>query len=81
VLKGPFGSFILFETGFTIHDGAALEQTIWRQASLSDKPYGRRNLLLYFEHVDVAAAFESIEYDSGNPKDDLPRRGKKRAVS
>lgn len=23
------GSFVLFETGFAIHDGAALEQTVW----------------------------------------------------
>lgn len=55
-----FGSFVLFETGFAIHDGAALEQTVWRQASVSEEPYGRRNMLLYFEHDDVDAAFESI---------------------
>ena len=24
-----FGTFVLFETGFAIHDGRALEQTVW----------------------------------------------------
>lgn len=54
------GSFVLFETGFAIHDGSALEQTVWGKASETSEPYGRRNLLLYFEHDDVDAAFESI---------------------
>ncbi|MUZ65018.1 VOC family protein [Agrobacterium vitis] len=54
------GSFVLFETGFAIHDGSALEQTIWGKRSETSEPYGRRNLLLYFEHDDVDAAFESI---------------------
>ncbi len=54
------GNFVLFETGFAIHDGAALEQTVWGQQSAMTGPYGRRNLLLYFEHDDVDAAFESI---------------------
>jgi catechol 2,3-dioxygenase-like lactoylglutathione lyase family enzyme len=55
-----FGSFVLFDTGFAIHDGAALEQTVWGQASCLGEPYGRRNLLLYFGHDDVDAAFETI---------------------
>lgn len=54
------GNFVLFETGFAIHDGAALEQTVWGQVSGTSESYGRRNLLLYFEHDDVDAAFESI---------------------
>ena len=55
-----FGNFVLFETGFAIHDGTSLEQTIWRQSLVTEESYGRRNLLLYFEHEDVDAAFESI---------------------
>ena len=55
-----FGSFVLFETGFAIHEGSSLEETVWGQASDTGEPYGRRNLLLYFEHDDVDAAFESI---------------------
>ncbi|MXN46942.1 glyoxalase/bleomycin resistance/extradiol dioxygenase family protein [Shinella kummerowiae] len=55
-----FGSFVLFETGFAIHEGPALERTVWRQASATQEPYGRANLLLYFEHEDVDAAFSAI---------------------
>ncbi|OWV94873.1 bleomycin resistance protein [Rhizobium sp. R72] len=55
-----FGNFVLFETGFAIHDGTSLEQTIWRQSFFAEEPYGRRNLLLYFEHEDVDVAFENI---------------------
>lgn len=55
-----FGNFVLFESGFAIHEGAALEQTVWQKPSQSDEPYGRGNLLLYFEHDDVDAAFENI---------------------
>lgn len=54
------GSFVLFETGFAIHYGAALEQTVWGTASETSEPYGRRNLLLYFEHDNVDAVFENI---------------------
>ncbi|CUX53485.1 catechol 2,3-dioxygenase-like lactoylglutathione lyase family enzyme [Agrobacterium tumefaciens] len=54
------GSFVLFETGFAIHDGAALEQTVWGEVSGAGEIYGRRNLLLYFEYDDVNSAFESI---------------------
>ena len=59
-IVGNYGAFVLFETGFAIHDGSALEQTIWGQAAVAEQPYGRRNLLLYFEHEDVEAAFEAI---------------------
>lgn len=55
-----FGSFVLFETGFAIHEGQALEQTVWGRPAPAEDPYGRRNLLLYFEHEDIEAAFDSI---------------------
>lgn len=55
-----FGNFVLFETGFAIHEGSSLEKTVWRKALDTSEPYGRRNLLLYFEHDDVDAAFENI---------------------
>ncbi|MQB07229.1 hypothetical protein DXT91_24415 [Agrobacterium tumefaciens] len=54
------GSFVLFETGLAIHEGSSLEQTIWRQTSDMNEPYGRRNILLYFEHEDVDAVFANI---------------------
>lgn len=55
-----FGNFVLFESGFAIHEGRSLERTIWRTEHPAGEPYGRNNLLLYFEHDDVDAAFESI---------------------
>ncbi|MDP9809540.1 catechol 2,3-dioxygenase-like lactoylglutathione lyase family enzyme [Rhizobium tibeticum] len=54
------GNFVLFESGFAIHEGQSLEQTIWGQTHDAADPYGRRNLLLYFEHGDLDAAFENI---------------------
>jgi len=45
-----FGNFVLFETGFAIHDGTSLEQTIWRLSFFAE----------VFEHEDVDVAFESI---------------------
>ncbi|UJW74719.1 VOC family protein [Rhizobium sp. SL42] len=55
-----FGSFVLFETGFAIHEGQSLEQTIWGEPSSCREPYGRRNLLLYFEDEHLDRAFETI---------------------
>ena len=54
------GNFVLFETGFAIHEGSSLERTIWGNPAPEAERYGRRNLLLYFEHEDVDAAFASI---------------------
>ncbi|MCZ7930759.1 VOC family protein [Agrobacterium leguminum] len=55
-----FGNFVLFETGFAIHEGRSLAETVWGTSSGADEPYGRRNMLLYFEHADVDAAFRNI---------------------
>lgn len=59
-VREDFGNFGLFEGGFAIHEGRSLERTVWRTEFGSDEPYGRRNLLLYFEHEDVDAAFARI---------------------
>ncbi|MFJ1308455.1 VOC family protein [Agrobacterium sp. P15N1-A] len=55
-----FGNFVLFESGFAIHEGRSLAETVWGTSSGAEKPYGRRNMLLYFEHADVDAAFRNI---------------------
>lgn len=55
-----FGNFVLFETGFAIHDGKSLEKTVWGGNADAAASYGRKNLLLYFEHDDVDAAFAAI---------------------
>jgi catechol 2,3-dioxygenase-like lactoylglutathione lyase family enzyme len=54
------GDFVRFESGFAIHEGKALERTIWGQPSAAQEPYGRGNLLLYFEDDEVDAAFTRI---------------------
>ncbi|WP_104665164.1 VOC family protein [Ensifer adhaerens] len=59
-IREDFGNFVLFEGGFAIHEGRSLERTIWRQELSSAEPYGRRNVLLYFEDDDVDAAFARI---------------------
>ena len=55
-----FGNFVMFETGFAIHDGKSLEMTVWGQTSAVSGPYGRENILLYFEHDDLDALFARI---------------------
>jgi catechol 2,3-dioxygenase-like lactoylglutathione lyase family enzyme len=59
-VRSVFGNFVLFEGGFAIHEGRSLEETVWGESSSGTEPYGRRNLLLYFEDDDVDAAFERI---------------------
>ncbi len=59
-ILNDFGSFVLFETGFSIHEGKSLERTIWKHGIENSEPYWRRNILLYFEHEDVNTAFEAI---------------------
>ncbi|MFK0160939.1 VOC family protein [Rhizobium sp. NPDC090279] len=59
-ILNDFGNFVLFETGFAIHEAKSLEQTIWKKQIETPERYGRQNILLYFEHEDVDAAFEAV---------------------
>lgn len=59
-ISEDFGNFVLFESGFAIHEGRSLEQTVWRTSAEAEEPYGRRNMLLYFEDDDVETAFRNI---------------------
>ena len=59
-IKQDFGDFVLFETGFAIHEGKSLETTIWGQPSVGSGAYGRQNVLLYFEHDPLDALFARI---------------------
>ncbi|MEM7444372.1 MAG: VOC family protein [Pseudomonadota bacterium] len=54
------GNFVKFEAGFAIHDGRSLERTIWGSEAKANNGYGAGNLLLYFEHDDIDAAFAAI---------------------
>ena len=53
------GGFIRFDGGFALHDGAALHQTIFGQPP-EPAPFGRANLVLYFEDADLDAAFARL---------------------
>lgn len=59
-LREDFGNFVLFEGGFAIHEGQSLTQTVWKKPASMRETYGCENLLLYFEHDDIDAAFTSI---------------------
>jgi catechol 2,3-dioxygenase-like lactoylglutathione lyase family enzyme len=59
-ILSDFGNFVLFETGFAIHEGRSLEQTVWGKTAETSEPYGRGNILFYFEHDDIDAAYETI---------------------
>jgi len=54
------GNFVKFDNGFAIHDGPSLERTVWGRTADRAGPYGGRNLVLYFEHDDIDAAFAAI---------------------
>lgn len=60
VIRADFGNFIAFESGFAIHDGRSLAETVWGAAPADAAPYGRGNLLLYFEDDHVDHAFERM---------------------
>ncbi|KIC47807.1 VOC family protein [Tateyamaria sp. ANG-S1] len=54
------GNFVTFTGGFALHDGASLFRTTFGTDDTSAPPYGRENLVLYFEEVDLDAAFTRI---------------------
>lgn len=50
------GNFVLFNNGFALHEKGALALRIWGEAS----PLGQRDVLFYFEHEDIGAAYAEI---------------------
>ncbi|MEO1678153.1 MAG: VOC family protein [Pseudomonadota bacterium] len=54
------GNFVMFEGGFAIHDGKSLFRNVFSCDDTSASPYGRRNLVLYFEETDLDGAFTRI---------------------
>lgn len=54
------GDFVRFDSGFALHDGASLHRTVFGEPPAEGIPYGRRNLVLYFEVADIDASFERI---------------------
>ena len=54
------GNFVQFENGFALHDGSSLHRTIFGRPPDDPGPYGRANLVLYFEAEDLNADFARI---------------------
>lgn len=54
------GNFVMFESGFAIHDGVDLFRSVFGIDEPSAIPYGRKNLVLYFEDADLDKAFDRI---------------------
>lgn len=59
-VKRAEGDVVIFDCGFAVHQGEALERTVWGDVEPRTGDYGQRNLLLYFEHPDVDEAFDAI---------------------
>jgi catechol 2,3-dioxygenase-like lactoylglutathione lyase family enzyme len=55
------GTIVIFEEHFAIHDGPALASTVWNDSDVDAAPYGRRNVLYYFEDDDIDACFARIK--------------------
>lgn len=52
--------FVRFEGGFALHDGPSLHQRAFAHPEDAGAPYGRQNLVPYFEAPDLDAAFERV---------------------
>ncbi|MCY6381256.1 VOC family protein [Hoeflea prorocentri] len=54
------GDFVRFDNGFAIHEGASLLRSVFGRTSKPTEPFGRDNLVLYFEVEDLDATFADI---------------------
>ncbi len=54
------GNVVVFNEGFEIHEGTSMQKMAWGETDGPDEAYGRRNLVLYFEHEDIEAAFAAV---------------------
>ena len=54
------GNFVMFDGGFAIHDGTSLFKTVFAQDDTTSPPYGRGNMVFYFEEAELDAAFDRI---------------------
>jgi catechol 2,3-dioxygenase-like lactoylglutathione lyase family enzyme len=60
-IEADHGTIVIFEEHFAIHDATALIRTVWGTGAPVDRePFGRRNLLLYFEDDDIDARFARL---------------------
>ena len=54
------GDFVQLENGLALHSGKALETTIFGTPSARNEPYGRANMVIYFETGALQALFEKV---------------------
>ena len=54
------GNFVRFSNGFALHEGSSLLKTLFGEAPEVSEPYGKHNLVLYFEVADIKSAFDRI---------------------
>jgi catechol 2,3-dioxygenase-like lactoylglutathione lyase family enzyme len=59
-VESEFDSIVFFENRFTIHDGRALLETVFKRKPFGRSAGGRRNLEIYFETDDLAAAYKAV---------------------
>jgi catechol 2,3-dioxygenase-like lactoylglutathione lyase family enzyme len=60
-IQHDYGTIVMFEHGFSIHDGVnLLEKTYKRPGAFSNGPQGKDNLDIYFEADDLESAFEEV---------------------
>jgi catechol 2,3-dioxygenase-like lactoylglutathione lyase family enzyme len=56
-----YGQIVMFEHGFSIHDGPnLLEKTYKRPGAFPSGPQGKDNLDIYFETDDLQGAFDAV---------------------
>jgi catechol 2,3-dioxygenase-like lactoylglutathione lyase family enzyme len=60
-IQHDYGTIVMFEHGFSIHDGVnLLEKTYKRPGAFPNGPQGKDNLDIYFETDDLESAFEAV---------------------
>ncbi len=60
-----YDTIVFFENHFTIHDGEALLETVYKSPQAQGAPLGRKNIVIYFETDDIASSLESVESHNG----------------
>jgi len=60
-IKHDYGDIVMFEHGFSIHDGPdLLEKTYKRPGAFPKAPQGKDNLDIYFETDDLEGALDAV---------------------
>lgn len=66
-VEKDFGSFVIFEGDFALHQAHELIQTVYKEERQSARtPQGRDNVLIYFETEDLEEAYARIAAAGAN---------------